>query len=85
MNGHINGVKTQILKEVPAAYPVHCFAHCINLCLQDVGRKIKSIRDALDLAQDIGKLITYSPKQFGLFAEKKGEFSPEAQTIRTLL
>ena len=42
------GVATQIRAECPAALPVHCFAHSLNLCLQDAGRKISLLRDALD-------------------------------------
>lgn len=28
------GVATQLRKEEPTALPVHCFVHCLNLCLQ---------------------------------------------------
>jgi hypothetical protein len=29
----LNGVATQLRNENPAAIPVHCLAHCLNLCL----------------------------------------------------
>ena len=48
-------VATQIRDSNPAAWPVHCFGHCLNLCLQDVGRKIPALRDALDIVREIEK------------------------------
>ena len=48
MKGVRSGVATRIKKENAAALPVHCLAHCLNLCLQEEGRKIPFIRDSLD-------------------------------------
>ena len=61
MQGHRKGVATQIRESNPAALPVHCFGHCLNLCLQDVGRQIPTLRDALDIVREIGKLIQKDP------------------------
>ena len=47
ISGIRTGVSTRIQKETPAALPVHCFAYSLNLCLQDAGRQIVIIRDAL--------------------------------------
>ena len=44
-----NGVATRIQRENPAALPVHCLAHSLNSCLQDTGRQILLLRDALDV------------------------------------
>ena len=38
MMGYLHGVATQIVAEEKTA-TVHCFAHCLNLCLQDAARK----------------------------------------------
>ena len=38
MMGHLKGVTTQISKEEPNPISVHCFAHCLNLCLQDAAK-----------------------------------------------
>ena len=57
MQGKRKGVATQIRSECPAAVPVHCFAHSLNLCLQDTGRQITLLRDALDLVREISQLI----------------------------
>ena len=70
MQGKRNGLVTKIKKEVPAALSVHCFTHCLNLCLQDVGRQVPFIRDALDTVREIAKLIKFSPKRLHLFSEK---------------
>lgn len=56
-----------------AALPVHCFGHCLNLCLQDVGRQIPALRDALDIVREIGKLIKFSPNRSHLFSQKLAE------------
>ena len=49
---------------------MHCLAHSLNLCLQDAGRQIPLLRDALDTVRDIVKLINYSPKRKTLFSEQ---------------
>ncbi len=36
---------------------------CLNLCLQDAGRKLSFLRDALDTVKEIVKLIQLSPKR----------------------
>ena len=40
MQGRRTGVVTRVSNEQPAALPVHCCAHSLNLCLQDAGRKL---------------------------------------------
>ncbi len=47
MMGHLRGVATQIQSEEKRAIPVHCFAHCLNLCLQDSAKRCEPIRSAL--------------------------------------
>ena len=70
MQGRRKGLATRIKAEVPAALPVHCLVHSLNLCLQDASRKILLLRDAIDLVREIAKLINLSPKQKYLFNEK---------------
>ena len=90
MQGHRSGLGTQIQEEEPAAIKIHCLAHCINLCLQDVSRKCKVVRDALDLVFEIIKLIKFSPKRAHLFAEmqnlnsKPTSLKPLSQTRWTV-
>ena len=68
MQGRRNGVATRISEEQPAAIPVHCCAHSLNLCLQDTGRKLVCIRDALEICREIANLIRLSPKRLHLFS-----------------
>lgn len=71
MQGIRNGLATIMKRDAsPAALSVHCLAHCLNLCLQDVTRVIKQLRDAIDIVREISKLINNSPKRKVLFLEK---------------
>ena len=69
MQGKRSGLATKIRGDVPSTLPVHCLGHCLNLCLQDAGRKLPCLRDALDLVREIVKLIKHSLKQSHLFSE----------------
>lgn len=84
MQGSIKGVATRIQEEEPSAIHVHCLAHCLNLCLQDVARQCKPVRDALDLVNEILKLIKASPKRSQLFNNIKLGKSPETPQLRKL-
>ena len=52
-----SGVATRIKKDTPQALPVHCFAHSLNLCLQDAGRNIKLLRDATSAGLDCTRKV----------------------------
>ena len=67
MSGPYSGVAARITQEEPAAIQVHCLAHCINLCLQDISRQSKPVRDALDLVFELVGLIKLLPKRDPLF------------------
>jgi len=47
MQGKRTGVATRLRNEQPATVPVLCFAHCLNLCLQDASRKLVYVIDAI--------------------------------------
>ena len=47
---------------------MHCCAHSLNLCLQDAGRKLVCLRDALEICRGIVDLIRLSPKRLHLFS-----------------
>ena len=70
ISGVRSGLSTRIKKENPAAVYVHCLAHCLNLCLQEEGKNIPLIRDALDFVKEVGKLINLSPKRAHLLQQK---------------
>ena len=68
MQGRRTGVAARIKNEQPAALPVHCCAHSLNLCLQDAGRRLVCLRDALEICKGIVDLIRLSPKRLHLFS-----------------
>ena len=70
MQGKRKGLATLIRNEVPAALPVHCLAHSLNLCLQDVGQQNHLLKDAMHIVREIVGLINCSPKRTHLFNEK---------------
>jgi len=47
--GRRSGVAAQFLAEQPAAIPVHCCAHSLDLCLQDAGRKLVDALEQIKL------------------------------------
>jgi len=84
MQGKRSGVAARFLADNPAAVPVHCFAHSLNLCLQSISRKIVVLRDALELMREITKLIKFSPKRLHLFASKLKESDESAVSLKSL-
>ena len=81
MMRHLTGVATQLRQIEPAALQVHCFAHSLNLCLQDAAKLCTIVRDCLGL---VGEMILYSPKRSLVFDKCQKEFSPEAPGLRPL-
>ena len=51
-------------RRCPQLFPVHSLTHSLNLCLQDAGRQIQAISDAI---REIVKLINYSTLRQHLF------------------
>ncbi|XP_029448223.1 zinc finger MYM-type protein 1-like isoform X2 [Rhinatrema bivittatum] len=84
MSGHIRNVAAQFKRRNPAALHIYCFAQCINLCLQDVGKNCKAVQDALDLVLEVTCLIKRSSKRNHLFEFLKRELIPERQNPSTL-
>ena len=70
-----NGVAACIQKDEPSAIYVHCLAHCINLCLQTVGRQVAPVRNSLELVREVSQLIRFSPKRLSLFEAMQSQLS----------
>ena len=60
--GYITVVGERLQEEFACAILVHCLAHYINLCLQEVAHKVKSIKEGSCFAMDVIQLIV-SPKR----------------------
>ena len=54
------------------------------MCLQEEGRKLPFIRDALDTVREIAKLIKFSPKQSHLFSQKLSQSETHGVNIKPL-
>ena len=84
MMGHLTGVATQLRQIEPTALQVHCFAHSLNLCLQDAAKLCVIVRDCLGLVGEMLQLIKYSPKRYLVFEKCQKKFSPESPGLRPL-
>ena len=49
MSGAQNGVQALVKKEANRALYVHCLAHSLNLCIQEVSKKCDFVRNVMDL------------------------------------
>uniref|UniRef100_H3B8C6 HAT C-terminal dimerisation domain-containing protein n=1 Tax=Latimeria chalumnae TaxID=7897 RepID=H3B8C6_LATCH len=57
MAGKLHGLTSQIQELEPAALYIHCFAHYLNLCLQDFTHQCITIRNALNICMDYHALV----------------------------
>jgi len=48
MSGQFKGVQNRIKQEQPSALYVHCFAHSLNLALQEAAFEVDVVRDSMD-------------------------------------
>ncbi|XP_047237317.1 zinc finger MYM-type protein 1-like [Girardinichthys multiradiatus] len=80
ISGHLNGVAASFKRDNPAAV----YVHCLNLCLQETGKKFKVMRDALDFVLEVAHIVKQSPKQSHKFQVLKHEMAPGNSNLRTL-
>ena len=71
MKGARSGVAKRILDEEPTAVYMHYYGHSINLAASDAVRQTKLMRDSLETAHEITKLIKFSPWREAVFQELK--------------
>ena len=91
MSGLQNGVQALMKKEAVHCLYVHCFAHSLNLCMQDVTKKCELLRNCMDFIFQLIKLIKFSAKRLNLFesvrkdisiADNESVLSPSLRTLR---
>ena len=68
-----NGVQALIKAEQSEALYVHCLAHSLNLCIQEVTRKCTLIRNIMEFIHDLLQLIRFSPKRLFTFESLRKE------------
>ena len=90
MSGIRNGLQAFVKKESPHCLYVHCFAHSLNLCVQDVTKKCDLLRNTMDFIFQLIQLIMFSNKRLNLFESIRqeillsgdhGTFSPSLRTL----
>ena len=52
MSGKFSGVRTRIQTEIPEAYYVHCYAHCLNLAVVK-SCQLPIVRNTIDTVKDV--------------------------------
>ena len=57
MTGVKSGVSTLIMKEESRAVFTHCYGHSLNLAMNDIVKRSKLMKSALDVVMEISKLI----------------------------
>ena len=67
MSGVHNSIQALMKKETNHCLYVHCFAHSLNLCVQEVAKKCALIRNCMEFISQLVKLIKLSPKRLNLF------------------
>jgi len=60
MSGQYRGCQAIIAKEQPLALYVHCGAHAVNLVSQNVSEACPTVRDALQVVNELGVLFSSS-------------------------
>lgn len=63
MSGSVQGVRTRIQQLQPKALYVHCFAHSLNLSVQDAVRSIPLVRDVMQCLRDLATIARGSAKR----------------------
>jgi len=67
MSERFQGVQAKIGEKQTLALYIHCSNHCLNLALQDCGKKVPVVRNTLQLVNEVGLLIRNSAKRLGQF------------------
>ena len=63
MSGVRNGVQALIKKEAGHCLYVHCFAHSLNLSIQEVTKKFEILRDCMKFIISLFSLSSFHLKE----------------------
>ena len=84
MSEYKSGVAAKLFQEETKALYTHCYGHALNLACADAIKHTKVLKDTLDTAHEIVKLIKYSPKRQSSFMTLKAELAPGTPGVRSL-
>jgi len=74
-NGTRNGVQALFKQESPHILYVHCLAHNLNLCIQEVTHACDIIQDTMSFVYELTQLIKMPPKGLSLFDSLRKEIT----------
>ena len=63
MSGIHRGVAARITEVEPRAIYIHCFAHCLNLAVQDSVKAVQMLRNTMDVVHELSVIVKGSPKR----------------------
>ena len=63
MTGVRNGVAAIIKRDNPKCLPTHCYCHALNLVVGDTVKGVPLLKETLEDAYQLTKLVKYSPKR----------------------
>ena len=84
MAGSRSGVARLIMDIEPRALYTHCYGHALNLACNDTVKQCKTMKDTLDVAYKLIKLVKKSLRRDACFSVLKEEFAPDSPSVRTL-
>ena len=79
-----SGLATQILDKSPKAFLIHCFAHALNLPVNDMVRQIPFLDNIMSNFLEISNLTKLSPKRNALLDKLHKELAAKYPGFRTL-
>ena len=82
--GSRNGVATQIQRIEPRAMFTHCHGHTLNLAASDTIKQIRILRNAMDIAHEVSKLLKWSSRRDAIFKKIKEDTAPGMPDFRVL-
>lgn len=83
-SGTRSGAAKILSDKEPRAVYTYCNGHAINLAVNDTIRQSSVIKSALDIMNEISKLIKKSPTRDAIFCNIKSEMTPETAGFRVL-
>lgn len=84
MSGKRAGLKTLLQNDNPKAVYVHCYAHTLNLAMNDVFKIEGRLESTLSVCNEICKLVKNSPKRDALLKMFKEEDMDTSPGLRTM-
>lgn len=84
MSGSQGGVATKLQQEEPRAVYTHYYGHVLNLACGNTIKMSKIMRDGLDTAYEIVKLVKNSPHRDATLCKFKQEMPEDFPGIRVL-